>query len=167
MKLFIIVVCMVFERYGENFERLRCFHWFYAWTRLVQASVTTASSPLLLTTVLFPILMVLWFIHYSLGAWFWGGLDLILEGLIFFYCLGPQNLFNAQPSSEAFDAELYFEKVNRQWFGVMFWYIVTGIWGAVIYRLLDLATTEPRLEGPAGRLLQYLDWIPARLTALL
>jgi AmpE protein len=65
-------------------------------------------------------------------------------------------------------------QANRRLFAPIFWFLVLGPAGAVLYRLVDLARTlDPdvaRLEEPARagvqRLQHLLDWVPARLTAL-
>jgi AmpE protein len=64
-----------------------------------------------------------------------------------------------------------FTEANTRLFAVLFWFVVLGPLGALIYRLGNLfqAPTEDRPEAfmAAGARLQALmDWIPARLFAL-
>lgn len=167
MRLLILVICVMLERYGEHFERIRCFSRLHQWTHVVETRLSKVSPPWLLAAVTLPILLLIWLVKLSMGGWLWGSMGVLLDGILFFYCLGPQNVFQVIQTSDPFDAEVYFEKVNRQCFGVMFWFSVIGIWGALCYRLLDLMSTEERFVSIAGRLFQYLDWIPARLTAVL
>lgn len=61
----------------------------------------------------------------------------------------------------------------RRWFGVLFWFVVLGAVGALLYRLVALAAEEePALYLPAGtvegarRLLGLLDWPVAQAMAL-
>lgn len=61
----------------------------------------------------------------------------------------------------------------RRWFGVLFWFVVLGAVGAVLYRLVAFAVEdEPALHLPGGtleggrRLLAVLDWPVAQLMAL-
>lgn len=166
MKLIVLVLCVLLERYGSHVDRIRRFDWFQSWTHYLVPYIPAHSPLVILACMVLPILlcMKLCFLGVSLLT---GGLGvLILQGVIFFFCLGPQHFFQP-PTNDDFDAEHYFEVLNRQWFGVIFWYLIGGVWGAVIYRLLDLLREERRLELIAHRLLQYMDWIPVRLTSLL
>jgi AmpE protein len=61
----------------------------------------------------------------------------------------------------------------RRWFGVLFWFVVLGAVGALLYRLVAIAAEEePALYLPEGtvdgarRLLGVLDWPVAQLMAL-
>ena len=61
----------------------------------------------------------------------------------------------------------------RRWFGVLFWFVVLGAVGALLYRLVAIAAEdEPALHLPAGtvegarKLLVLLDWPVAQLMAL-
>lgn len=61
----------------------------------------------------------------------------------------------------------------RRWFGVLFWFVVLGAVGALLYRLLAIAAEdEPALYLPEGtvagarRMLAVLDWPAAQLMAL-
>ena len=52
----------------------------------------------------------------------------------------------------------------QRWFAVLFWFVLTGPVGALVYRLLQLhaATVDAPLP---GKLLSLADWIPSRLLA--
>ena len=61
----------------------------------------------------------------------------------------------------------------RRWFGVLFWFVVLGAVGALLYRLVAIAAEdEPALHLPEGTvegargLLVVLDWPVAQLMAL-
>lgn len=65
-------------------------------------------------------------------------------------------------------------KGNNQLLGVLFWFLMLGPIGAVLYRLTDMLTrlsfTEEKLVEATSQfntLWQLLNWIPARLTALI
>lgn len=55
-------------------------------------------------------------------------------------------------------------------FGVLFWFAVLGVFGAVLYRLSQLCLRrwrgEPDLAGILGRALYFMDWLPTRVAAL-
>lgn len=68
-------------------------------------------------------------------------------------------------------AESVLEQANRRVFAVIFWFMLLGPSGALLYRLASLM---PRLEAvgretgallACNRLMHILDWAPARLTA--
>lgn len=68
-------------------------------------------------------------------------------------------------------AESVLEQANNRIFAVIFWFMLLGPSGALLYRL---ATLIPRLELigresealiACNRLIHFLDWVPARLTA--
>ncbi|MGD8589485.1 MAG: regulatory signaling modulator protein AmpE [Chromatiales bacterium] len=68
-------------------------------------------------------------------------------------------------------AEAILEQANNRVFAVIFWFLVLGPFGALLYRLVS---TLPNLKAShtdldffiaARQLLAVLDWIPARITA--
>lgn len=68
-------------------------------------------------------------------------------------------------------AAAVFSEANRRLFSVLFWFIVLGPVGAVLYRCASLLEAPKDGEATAfhasaERLVAILDWIPARLTAL-
>lgn len=52
----------------------------------------------------------------------------------------------------------------QRWFAVLFYFVVFGPAGALLYRLLQLSRQSPE-RAMAVRLLYYADWVPARLLA--
>ncbi|MBA3660853.1 MAG: regulatory signaling modulator protein AmpE [Gammaproteobacteria bacterium] len=65
-----------------------------------------------------------------------------------------------------------FVAANERVFGVLFWYVVLGPLGPLLYRTISLSTAkeqrpDPKLMKTAGQILSILDWIPARLFAFL
>lgn len=69
--------------------------------------------------------------------------------------------------------EVFLGRINERLLAILFWFVVLGPMGAVLYRsvaqLKGLSRTAPAAEGfteAAIRLKLILDWLPARLTAL-
>lgn len=66
-------------------------------------------------------------------------------------------------------SEWILREANRRWFAVLFWFLVLGPAGALLYRMMRLYRSE--LEDTASHrepldyLLRLADWIPARLSA--
>jgi len=67
--------------------------------------------------------------------------------------------------------EAVFEQGLRRWFGVIFWFAVLGIVGALLYRMVDWLDSEepkvsPEQRGRFVRLQQIMDWPAAQLMTL-
>jgi AmpE protein len=74
------------------------------------------------------------------------------------------------PDSQQFHRaliSLFFTETNRRIFAVMFWFILLGPLGAVLYRTVDLCEKGLTTMRPAMRLQSLLDWLPVRLFAIL
>lgn len=76
------------------------------------------------------------------------------------------------PTTGAAMAALVGRAAQRRWFGPLLWFIVLGAFGAVLYRLAQLAAEEdvdmlsPAQRDAAVRLLAILDWPVAHLMSL-
>jgi AmpE protein len=67
--------------------------------------------------------------------------------------------------------EAVFQQALRRWFGVIFWFAVLGIVGALLYRMVDwLDSEEPQVSADQRlrfvRLQQIMDWPAAQLMTL-
>jgi membrane protein required for beta-lactamase induction len=78
----------------------------------------------------------------------------------------------SEPALSQSLAEAILLQANQRLFGVIFWFLLLGPMGALLYRM---ATQLPRLEQAnrdmdfflyAKQLLLIMDWLPARLTAI-
>ena len=85
--------------------------------------------------------------------------ELLFGIVIFLYCLGPENFW-----LEAFklvtSKTTIFVVAYRRVLAVLFWFVVLGPLGAVLYRLIDLLANESMA---ARRVQQVLDWVPVRI----
>jgi AmpE protein len=76
------------------------------------------------------------------------------------------------PQTGAAMAALVGRAAQRRWFGPLFWFVVLGAFGAILYRLAQLAAEEdvemlsPAQRGASARLLAILDWPVAWLMSL-
>jgi len=64
-----------------------------------------------------------------------------------------------------------FQQALRRWFGVIFWFAVLGMVGALLYRMVDWLDSEepgvsPEQRGRFVRLQQIMDWPAAQLMTL-
>jgi AmpE protein len=74
-------------------------------------------------------------------------------------------------AGRAASVEGVFLQALRRWFGVIFWFAVLGIVGALLYRMVDwLDSEEPKISseqrGRFIRLQQIMDWPAAQLMTL-
>ncbi len=127
-----------------------------------------------------------------------GFAGLVFAIAILFYCWGPRDLDldveaivsapDPQARIDAIDrlrtpgvtapqdasllVEAVFRNAKRRWFGVLFWFLVLGPVGALLYRLGTLASEDDVAELPldtstgARALLSVLDWPVAQLMTL-
>lgn len=126
---------------------------------------------MLLVLIIIPIVLLVSIIYLLLHHLVFGLIGFLLSILIFFYCLGPQNVFYPIVQSDTrTNQELvgdYFVLVNRQLFSLVFWYIIAGPIGALAYRLITLCRDVNYVSEQANEITDLLEWIPARLTVLL
>jgi AmpE protein len=175
MKLLVILLCLFSERFVIHAISYKRFFWFGDYYRTIKKTAEKNSfftHPwALLALIILPLILGTAFVYCLLQGIFFGIMGLLLNIILFFYCLGPQNVFYPVTQSETQSSEQlagdYFATVNRQLFSVVFWYIITGPIGMVTYRLITLCCDIPNVSIQAQELTDLLEWIPARLTALL
>lgn len=176
MKLFVIVLCLLSERFLIHAIALKRFEWFsnyfFSVSKCFPQSVSSLNTLIILSAVLLPILILSWIILAIFDHFLFGIIYFIVNLLIFYYCLGPENSFypvREETDEEHIEVEVgrYFAKVNGQLFAVIFWYILTGPLGIILYRLLSLCKQQALTGKVAIYLTNLLDWIPARITVIL
>lgn len=176
MKLMIIVLCLFSERFLiHTFSFLR-FSWFNDYVLFVKKSIDnhfTFNNPwMTLAAIVFPIIVLTSLVYLMFHSIFFGFVGLILSAALFFYCLGPQNAFYP-PSDTGIDGndseqiKNYLSLVNSQLFSVVFWYIVAGPIVVLTYRVISLCKTIDGVSEQSTQISDVLEWIPARITALL
>jgi AmpE protein len=141
-----------------------------------------------------PSLLVVASLQWSLDTLLYGAVGLLFGIGVLFYCWGPRDLdldvgaIVDAPDAAARNAAIarlspngadmptllvaVFHAARRRWFGVLFWFLVLGATGAVLYRLVALAAEDDSALLPADnaagakRLLAWLDWPVSQLMAL-
>ena len=181
---------------------VRHFGWFESWLRGFNARFHEGSAWHgrwgLLLALLPPLLLVLVF-QLALDEPMLGIPALLFGTVVLVYCWGPRDLdLDVDAIVHAPDAasrrsaaaalyaeeeppsleparlvESVFRNALRRWFGVLFWFMVLGPFGALLYRLTVLAVDGPgsRLLPPATlagarALLKALEWPVAQLMTL-
>ncbi|KTD36185.1 inner membrane protein AmpE [Legionella nautarum] len=176
MKLLVILLSLLSERYLVHAVSHLRFNWFPAYfntlyQRLPKSHQLLNQTLILLAAVL-PIAIICALLLYIFNHVLFGFIGFLLNLVIFYYCIGPENPF--YPVREDTDAEHselvvgdYFAKANGQLFAVIFWYIIFGALGALVYRLISLCRMHGATAQLATQITNILDWIPARITVIL
>lgn len=80
---------------------------------------------------------------------------------------GVTEVDNSQAFHQAF-VRAIFIAANQRIFAVVFWFVVLGPIGAVLYRSIMLCTESPLGLAEIGtKILRILDWLPIRILALI
>jgi len=78
----------------------------------------------------------------------------------------------SEPARSQGVAECVLQGANQQLFAVLFWFLLLGPMGAMLYRIasllpgLERAQQDPDFHLNVKQLMFILDWVPARLTAI-
>lgn len=176
MKLLVIVLCLLSERFLIHSLSYQRFNWFGDYVLYIKKQIENHVHFVnpwgILITIIAPVILMVSFVFFLLHSIFFGFVGFLLNVAIFFYCLGPQNAFYPITEKNAADTEQdvagnYFSAVNNQLFAVVFWYILAGPIAVLTYRLISLCSTVSGISHQASQVSNLLEWIPARITALL
>lgn len=174
MKLMVIVVCLLSERFLMHSVSYQRFAWFgdycHRITQFIEKNNYFTNPWFLLASITVPIILVTALVYFLLKGVLFGFVGLILSILIFFYCLGPQNAFyplSEEGSPSNTQVRNYLAQVNTQLFAVLFWYILAGPIAALTYRVISLSQGISSVSEQAKEVSDVLEWLPARLTVLL
>lgn len=173
MKLLVIVLCLLSERFLIHKVSLYRFSWFSDYTKKVKNIFNKKTDPLVLFIAIAAIPVGAFaLIYLLLHSLLFGLVGFLANLFIFYYCLGPGNPFypisaeNENTSTDTVVAH-YFVLTNSQLFAALFWYLVLGPIGLLAYRIIDLCQTIPHIKVPAKHTANILEWIPARLEIVL
>ncbi len=195
IRLIAIILVLAVCRGLPDLVRLRDFAWFHAWLEKLGSQ---SAAVVLLVGVGVPALLVA-LIEAGLDHVLLGLFGLILGAFVLYYCWGPRDLErdvdavvkapDADRRAAALHAlrdsddvsftpeslvETVFAAALSRWFGVLFWFVVLGPAGALLYRLAQFLALSPQFvheqssstQIAAQRLAAVLDWAPAHLMAL-
>lgn len=174
MKLLVIVLCLLSERFlihSVSFQRFNWFGEYYLSTKKLMNNNVFNNPWFHLALIVLPIVLITYFIYLLLHTFLFGFFGFLTSLIIFFYCLGPQNVYYPIVSSNT-DIDnntvgTYLIDANNQVFAVIFWFLLGGPIMALIYRLFSLCLKIPAISVEAHQIVDILDWIPSRLTVLL
>ena len=176
MKLLVVVLCLLSERFLIHSISYRRFIWFGDYCQriiqLIEKNYYYTNPWLILLSIIIPIILITTCIYGLLQGFLFGFGGLIFSIFLFFYCLGPKNAFYpvSDTNSETSNTETvgnYFAIVNSQLFSVIFWYVISGPIAALTYRLITLCRDVSTINQVSNEVSDLLEWIPARITVLL
>lgn len=200
--LIAVILALVLGHTVPQLAQLRRYEWFTVWlrelgTRLGSQGLHASRVGILLSLGL-PLLIV-GLLQTGLDDRVYGLPGFAFAVIVLFYCWGPRDLdLDVEAIVEAGDAERrrvaatalfgterearldapalvegVFQGALERWFGVLFWFVLLGPFGAVLYRLAQLGATRthaPVLPTEHGdtyaRLKLILDWPVAQLMTL-
>ena len=197
-----VVLVLIAEQGAQTLGALRRFDWLVEWRRYIDslsdANAGWNGNAAMALIVGLPVLLI-GLLQIALRHSLWGFPAFVFALVLLFYCWGPRNLDqdvetivnapDAQRKREACSnlavgdatspldghrlVEGVFAGALRRWFGPLFWFLLLGPAGALLYRISallgnDLAHADmPQAQREAARwLLSVLDWPVAQLMTL-
>lgn len=176
MRLLIMVFCLLSERYLihtlANY-RFYCFAKYYTqFANKINTKFNVKPFLLLIIIVLTPLVPLAIMLYLLEDVWF-SFPNFLINLIIFYFCIGPQNPFypirsaSVNSEDETNIVGNFLASINEALFAVMFWFSVAGPLGALCYRLVALCARQSITAEQGKRILAILDWIPVRITLLL
>jgi AmpE protein len=192
------IIVLILGHYARDLARLRRYDAFATWLELLARRLPEGwrQSPYsLLLGVGAPVAVVA-LLHAALGDPLGGLFAFVIAVAALFYVWGPRDLdqdvnaiADVAPAEQPAQATVRLDVADtpltgaamagalgraaqRRWFGPLFWFVVLGPAGAVLYRLAQLAaesdveSLSDNQRATATRLLAILDWPVAHLMAL-
>jgi len=189
MTFLVILMALLIERFFD-WSHVRSWNWYKASMRFLSTTFKQLPAYVVLLFALLPIALIVWIVQTSLHHMLYGLVEFVFQLILFLYCLGPQNLWaeiyfcvNALAHGEEKQADeklnllngITHEKANQKplqrlplvWnaamkrvFAVMFWFLILGPVGAVIYRAIEQSRVK-------GKFLIWLEWPPVFVLTIL
>ena len=201
--LIAVVIALLLGHFAQPFvAALRQYDWYVDWLRWLSARFGEGSAwrgRFGIAIALLPPLLVVGLFQVALDAPLLGLVGLLFAVAVLVYAWGPRDLdvdvdaimATSDPVARREAAarlwpvgheplmdgaslvEAVFRNALRRWFGVLFWFLLLGPLGALLYRLAVLSVEgESAAQVPsttaqgAQRLLAALDWPVAQLMTL-
>ena len=171
MKLLAIIIAFGMFHYVGKPHILRSFAWLEYLQKQIKQGVENKQVQLLLLVAV-PLLL-LWLLvdgildirTHSVGF-------LLLHVLLLYYCLGPNTLAadlsdsslrsRLKMTDESTPTEWIYALTDaalHRWFGVFFWYVLLGVYGALLYRIVCWAAqSSTEKDGIEAKVLQILEF---------
>ncbi len=168
MKLLVIVISLLSERFLIHKlaeKRISSIHGIQKMLLKFYSHYPLLQSRLMKTIfMVLPIWITVAGVYWFLYDEFCGIAAFILNLVIFYFCIGPMNIF--YPSEKEGVGIRHLVIANNAIFSPIFWYLLFGPLFLLMYRLIDLASKHINHQFHCDTIIQWLDWLPARITAL-
>ena len=173
MKLLALIIAYLISHVIPKPQRFRNFSWYKSWMAWFDSKVGIKNKEItILVTIAIPVIIfcmaINGLVYSQVGS-------LIVAVLVLSYCIGPESLEEDVESSEMHTKlgipknagiPLLIKRLTQvslhRWFGIIFWYMVLGIAGALIYRLSERhnAMTQDGHENKliTAKLMQILNY---------
>lgn len=172
MKLVILVLCFVVEYYLNHRVMADRLVWLEQYRRINDKLLGLVQLPDFpfkgLVVFVLPALMLLLLAKIILSGLFGGVGDFVLSFVVFIACLGPKPIFYPVYGNElalSVRVATYSRELLESWFAPVFWFLLFGAWGALVYRLVEQFASQE--QGQSLRVLRAMNWVPERMMALL
>lgn len=184
IKLLVIVLSLISERHLIHKISFRRFYWFNDYCQHILRVLPANAQGMLknpwimLFLFVAPITLVTFLLLVLVSHLHVGMVYLILNLIIFYYCLGPDNVFypaindhkdpkhNRKDNGDGNAARRYLTEANSQVFAPIFWYVLLGSLAVVVYRVISLCQQRAEVSAQASVIIECFNWIPVRITAL-
>lgn len=174
MTFLITLIALLMERFF-HWHHLRQWRWFFRYEQWLADHIDRFSAWIRLAINVMPPVLLVGLISCLLTGWFYDIFKFIFSVVVLLYCLGPENLWvqvyqsmNSQESHQHHVEEIFIAAQQRI-FSVIFWFVLLGPMGAVLYRLIALFSEKKELNllEPAAKSQSVLDWLPVRIFTFL
>lgn len=196
MTFLVLLIALLVERFFD-FGHLRHWTWVQSLEGLVKSRLKSPSPWVLFAANVLPLVLVLMLVNVLLVKSLYGFPGLVFDVVVLLYCFGPRNFWAdafacinglvanpeaaAETCRQAFNIastddaptryrsllDRLFVASNARVFGVVFWYAVLGVGGALLYRLVALMSEQAEASQPSKITMLVLDWAPVRLITLI
>ncbi len=152
-----ILIGLSVERWTGLSRQLRAYPLLEKYLELVKSFLKTPSLPNWFYLVIFlvPIAIVAKLLYLFFSIFFFGLIGLVFAVVVLFYCLGS---FPTGEHGEGMENMVV--QANHNIFSVLFWFMIFGPAGAVLYRVNNLLVSN---NVAAEQFQMILEWIPVRL----
>lgn len=177
MTFVVTLIALLIERFFD-WSHIRQWNWFLKWQKYISIRLQDKNPYLILGVAIIPLSLAIGLVSYVLHGVLYGVVALVFDLVVLLYCLGPRNLWAeifATPRADegaGRGINTIFIAANCRVLAVIFWYLLAGVLGAVLYRLLAVAAHDtqetPANVSHAAHVAEgWLDWLPVRFFTFL
>jgi len=151
--IFIVYMLVRMTNIGEIFHRIHGFERYYQWSMQYIEKWVKHVEIRRMIIIIVPLLVFSWFFHYLLH---YRVIYFILSILVLIYGWTYQERETIIPSSPRDYSRFVFSRALSQSFTVVFWFVLLGPWGVLLYdfiRRANMVSAKQLLEWPAARIL--------------